>query len=65
MNKSWIVKVIAFFIGWLILVNPAYASDHQDAPKIMGTPIIDITDIFAFTNPEQPSHLVLIMNVAP
>jgi hypothetical protein len=65
MNKSWIVKVIAFFIGWLILVNPAYASDHQDAPKIMGTPIIDITDLFAFTNPEQPSHLVLIMNVAP
>lgn len=66
MNKSWLLKVIAFFLGWLIIfINPAYASDHQDAPKILGTPVIDITDLFAFTNPEQPNHLVLIMNAAP
>lgn len=65
MNRSWILKVIAFFLGWLIFVNPAYASDHQDAPKILNTPVLDISDLFAFTVPEQPRHLVLIMNTLP
>jgi hypothetical protein len=65
MNRSWILKVIAFFLGWLIFFNPAYASDHQDSPKMLGAPVLDISDLFAFTIPEQPSHLVLIMNTQP
>ncbi|WP_250121804.1 DUF4331 family protein [Chroococcidiopsis sp. CCMEE 29] len=65
MNKNWILRVVAFFLGWLIFINPASASDHQDAPKIFGTPVLDISDLFAFTMPEQPNHLVLIMNALP
>jgi hypothetical protein len=32
---------------------------------MLGTPVLDISDLFAFTIPEQPSHLVLIMNTQP
>lgn len=65
MNKSWVLKVVAFFLGWLICINSAYASDHQDSPLILETPVLDISDLFAFTSQEQPSHLVLIMNTLP
>jgi len=65
MMRSWLLKVIAFFLGWLIFLNPAYASDHQDAPRILDFPGLDISDLFAFTSPEQPNHLVLIVNTLP
>lgn len=65
MNRSWVLKVVAFFLGWLVFINSAYASDHQDSPLILETPVLDISDLFAFTSQEQPSHLVLIMNTLP
>lgn len=65
MNKHWLLKIIALLLGWLLVINPAYASDHQDSPKILGTPVLDISDLFAFTNPEQPNHLVMVMNTLP
>ena len=66
MNRHWLLKAIAFLlVGWLLLIKPAYASDHQDSPKILGTPVLDISDLFAFTSPEQPNHLVMVMNTLP
>lgn len=65
MNRNWLLKVIALLLGWLLLINPAYASDHQDSPKMLGTPVLDISDLFAFTSPEQPGHLVMVMNTLP
>ena len=40
-------------------------SDHFSGPAVMGDPSVDITDFYAFSSPERPGNLVLIMNVFP
>ena len=40
-------------------------SDHVDGPRQIGDPATDLTDLFAFTSPENPAHTVLAANVFP
>jgi polyketide cyclase/dehydrase/lipid transport protein/uncharacterized protein DUF4331 len=40
-------------------------SDHIDGPRQISDPAGDLTDLFAFTSPENPSHTVLAANVFP
>ena len=40
-------------------------SDHIDGPRQIGDPSADLTDLFAFTSPENPSRTVLAANVFP
>jgi hypothetical protein len=40
-------------------------SDHFSGPAVMGDPALDITDFYAFSSPERPGNLVLIMDVFP
>ena len=40
-------------------------SDHVDGPRQIGDPSADITDLFAFTSPENPARTVLAVNVFP
>jgi hypothetical protein len=40
-------------------------SDHVDGPRSIGEPAADVTDLFAFTSPENPSRTVLAMCVFP
>ncbi len=40
-------------------------SDHFSGPAVMGDPVVDITDFYAFPSPERPGNLVLIMDVFP
>jgi hypothetical protein len=40
-------------------------SDHVDGPRTMADPSIDLTDIFAFTSPENSTRTVLVVNVFP
>lgn len=47
------------------LAASASAADHKDAPLIAGDPSCDINDLYAFTNPTDPSRLVLAMTVNP
>ena len=67
---------IAALIGvlMLLLVGAFYASrtnpsvraaDHRDSPTADANPEGDITDMFAFLDPNDSSQLVLIMNVNP
>jgi hypothetical protein len=46
-------------------VSAVRASDHLDGQRVTADPQSDITDVFAFTSPENPSHVVLAMAVAP
>jgi hypothetical protein len=46
-------------------VSAVRASDHLDGPGVTADPQSDITDVFAFTSPENPSHVVLAMAVVP
>jgi hypothetical protein len=40
-------------------------SDHVDGPRQIGEPATDLTDLFAFASPENPSHVVIAANVFP
>jgi hypothetical protein len=40
-------------------------SDHVDGPRSIGDPPADITDLFAFTSPNDPARTVLAMCVFP
>src|SRR5271169_6431031 len=40
-------------------------SDHIDGPRQIGDPSADLTDLFAFTSPENPAKTVLATNVFP
>ena len=40
-------------------------SDHVDGPRSIGDPSIDLTDLFAFTSPENSGRTVLVANVFP
>lgn len=40
-------------------------SDHVDGPRSIGEPAADLTDLFAFTSPENPSRTVLAACVFP
>src|ERR1044071_9499584 len=40
-------------------------SDHVDGPRSIGDPPGDVTDLFAFTSPENPARTVLAMCVFP
>src|SRR5271165_2834637 len=40
-------------------------SDHVDGPRSIGDPSIDLSDLFAFTSPENAGHTVLVANVFP
>ncbi|ELR96419.1 DUF4331 family protein [Gloeocapsa sp. PCC 73106] len=50
---------------WLIWISPVYASDHQDSPKMLQTPEVDLVDLYAFTKSEDLNVLVLIMGTWP
>jgi hypothetical protein len=40
-------------------------SDHVDGPRSIGDPTADLTDLFAFTSPENPTRTVLAASVFP
>src|SRR4051812_20914399 len=40
-------------------------ADHIDGPRSIGDPSIDLSDLFAFTSPENPSRTVLAADVFP
>jgi hypothetical protein len=40
-------------------------SDHVDGPRSIGEPAADLTDLFAFTSPENPGRTVLALCVFP
>jgi hypothetical protein len=50
----------------ILAVLPAVrASDHLDGPRAIADPQADITDVFAFTSPENARRVVLAMTLVP
>ncbi len=40
-------------------------SDHIDGPRVIGDPVADVTDLFAFTSPGNPARTVVALDVFP
>jgi hypothetical protein len=62
-------RVAAFTVlgaaGALAALSLGRASDHLDGPRVTADPPSDVTDVFAFTSPADPSRVVLAMAVVP
>ncbi len=62
------IALLAFvFVAGAAFYSPTrgLASDHRDSPTADANAEGDITDVFAFLDPNDASQLVLIMNVNP
>ena len=58
------VFLLAFSVS-LFSLRAARGSDHQDSPTVVANPLADITDVFAFPNPNDASKVALVMDVRP
>jgi hypothetical protein len=56
---------MCFAVGLLSRAPSVLAADHREAPLVDGIPEGDITDVFLFTDPNDASRVVFIMNVNP
>src|SRR5271154_51562 len=59
--------VVFLVLAYTVCYSPAraLASDHRESPTADANGEGDIADMFAFLDPNEPSQLVLIMNVNP
>ncbi len=65
--RPFLAALAIFLLAGSLLspLPPARAADHRDSPTADANPEGDITDFFAFLDPNDPSQLVLILNVNP
>ena len=57
---------VGLAIGSLLFWSAsARAADHRDAPTVDGIPQGDVTDVFAFLDPNNSDDVVLVRNVNP
>src|SRR5215475_16145027 len=52
----------AICLSW---TSAAMAASHREAPQIANDPTADITDVYFFRSWEDPTKVILIMNVIP
>jgi len=71
-EKRWAARLFAPLLGTILAATAALypfsqvrASDHRDSPTADANSEGDITDMFAFLDPNDATQLVLIMNVNP
>jgi hypothetical protein len=65
--KIWATTAVSALAagGVFAALSTGRASDHLDGPRTIADPQADITDVFAFTSPQSPGHVVFAMTVAP
>jgi hypothetical protein len=45
--------------------SPAFGASHREAPLTQGDPLIDNTDVYAYTSPDKPDTVTLLANWIP
>ncbi len=65
MKKRFLATACLVAAPLLMLSTSLLAADHRDAPGVDGAGEGDITDVFAFLDPNDASKLVLAMGVNP
>ena len=57
--------VFSFSLASLHTAEQAYGADHVEAPLAVANPDLDITDVYAFLDPQDDSQIVVAMAVNP
>src|SRR6202165_5088403 len=62
-------KIFASILMAVMLINTfplaVFASSHREAPLILGDPLADNTDLYAFRNPDNPDKITIIADYIP
>lgn len=58
-----LICVLMGTVSWTS--RAAFAADHREAPIVDAIAEGDITDVYLFTDPNDPTRVVMIMNVNP
>src|SRR5438477_5918668 len=60
------IAMIGMLLGAVSWTSPAaHAADHREAPVVDAIPEGDITDVYLFTDPNDATRVVMVMNVNP
>jgi hypothetical protein len=59
------LSVLMVLFQLVAVAGPAGAASHREAPLIALDPTADITDVYFFRSWEDPTKVILIMNVIP
>lgn len=62
--RNHILGATAIFLVALVMM-PAQASSHREAPLLAQDPMADNTDVYAFVSPDEPDKVTLIANFIP
>jgi hypothetical protein len=67
MRRSAFVGVasVAALAAGTLAVSSGSGSSHREAPKILGAPQLDNTDLYAYTAPDAPDKLTVVANWIP
>jgi hypothetical protein len=62
-------KIFASILMVVMLINTfplsVFASSHREAPLILGDPLADNTDLYAFRSPDNPDKITIVANYIP
>ena len=68
LSKIWKYGVLAAalaVVAFKSVPHTVYGSDHREAPTVDNIPEGDLTDVYVFTDPNDSTRCVFIMNVNP
>jgi uncharacterized repeat protein (TIGR01451 family) len=59
-NGQWILSLLM-----LLTYSFSFASSHREAPLLLGDPLADNVDVYAFRSPDNPNTVTLIATYVP
>ena len=65
LSKSLVLLALLLAAVLFVPHSTLYAADHRDAPAVDGAGEGDITDVFAFLDPNDKSRIIVAMGVNP
>jgi hypothetical protein len=68
LRPHWLTRVVTTVLTTLVVVSTApvsRAASHREAPLIALDPAADLTDVYFLRSWEDPSKVILILNVIP
>lgn len=68
LRPHWLTRVVTTVPTTLVVVGTApvsWAASHREAPLMVLDPAADLTDVYFFQSWEDPSKVILILNVIP
>ena len=64
-NIFLFLLAVGFIFSNILNTESVYGADHVEAPLAVANPELDITDVYAFLDPQDDTQIVVAMAVNP